>query len=110
MARKLTENQQKALDFVNQKRDVTIQEVAEATGMAYPTASQALHRLYILNAVTKERLGDGTNKVIYRRIVLENPESDDPLEQAFAAPAAEKPIDVLSLKRPKPGPRPRKKK
>ena len=89
MPRKLTDYQRKALDFVNEKRDVTIQEVADGIGCAYPTASQALARLETLGHLTKERLGDGTNKVVYRRLQLENPDSTDPLEKAFAAPAVE---------------------
>lgn len=89
MMNKLTPNQQRALDIVNEKGDATIIEVAELSGMAYPTACQALLRLERLDAIVKHRLGDGTNRVVYRKIILANPDSSDPLERAFAAPAAQ---------------------
>lgn len=87
MPRKLTPRQERALAIVNEKGDATIKEVAAEGEMAYPTACQALLRLETLGAVTKQRLGDGTNRVVYQKIVLEDPESSDPLERAFAAPA-----------------------
>lgn len=90
MPRKLTDIQQRCLDTVNEKGDVRIQEVADAVGCAYPTACTALLRLEQLGAVSKERLGGMGGAVLYRKIVLENPDSDDPLERLFAAPTAER--------------------
>lgn len=89
MPRKLTPRQVAALDHVNAEGEVTIQETADACDMPYATACQALLRLERIGLVTKEPLGDGTRKVIYQKIILENPDSNDPLEQLFCAPAAE---------------------
>jgi DNA-binding MarR family transcriptional regulator len=89
VARKLTRNQARCLAHINEVGEATIQETADATELTYGAAQQALYRLADLGQVFKERLNDGTKKIVYSKLVLENPDSDDPLERAFAAPAAE---------------------
>jgi len=88
MARKLSANQRKALDLVFEHGDATIWEVAEVMEIPYVSAQQALSRLADLGALDKWPLGDGTCKIVYRPRDLEQPDSADPLERAFAAPSA----------------------
>lgn len=81
-----------ALDAVNKLGECRIQEVADEMKCSYANACSLLLRLEATGHVTKERLyGAGTNSVLYRKLVLANPDSDDPLEKMFAAPAAEVP-------------------
>lgn len=90
MPRKLTKKQEAVLGYVMDKGDATIKEVAADLDMPYPTAQQALSRLYYLGGIEKHRLGDGTNKLVYRKVDGPDPDSKDPLEQAFAAPSFER--------------------
>lgn len=90
MPRKLSANQRKALDAVFERGDATIAEVAEMTGMPYGSTQQALSRLADRGAVRRDLLGDGTRQLIFRPPALEQPDSSDPLERVFAAPAADR--------------------
>lgn len=89
--RKLTDTQVAALASVEANPGTSIKEVAQAIDGSYGKAQQALARLDRLELLRVERLrSGGWHKNIYYPLERADPDSDDPLERAFAAPAAEK--------------------
>lgn len=88
---KLTELQAAILAEVERNPEgTTIKAVAEATGQQYAGVQQRLTALEKKQKLRVERLRDGGYYInYYYPLEGPRPDSDDPLERAFAAPSAE---------------------
>lgn len=78
--RSLTAGQERVLDFVEDNLDVSISETAAGLEVDYGTAQRSLTRLAKVGLIERATVG---NRVYFRKLQLEQPDSTDPLEKLF---------------------------